>query len=492
MTEPRAATSVRWSIQTYLVTKTLTLLATIVLARLLVPSDFGVVMLAFSAINVVGLFGDLGLGATLVVRPDLDKRGLGTVLMMLVGAGALLGVVLVLIAPFLSDLFQTPRLGPVLTALAPLNTVASITWFYQWLLQRDLRFRQRFYGFMAQAGAYAAVALGSAATHAGVWSIVAGLFAGQVAMGLVFVIMAGPVRPAFDVPLARDLLRTSRGFMLQNGAMLVLGQADYVSIGRTLGATQVGLYSMAFRLCELPYLGVADPVTKVTFPTFSRLRTQGISADTRYLEVLQSVALITCPIGIGLSAVAEPFTRVLYGPRWVPMIGALEVLGVWGAARCVKTTVEWMAHSVGGSSAVGTIAFGTLILQVPLLFVAAATVGIAGVAWVLLGGVAVSFLLLVGAVRHWGGIGFRQHWHALWPVAAAGAATWLAARAVLDVGPSSPFAGLISASAVGAVVYIVVVSALARGSILLLWRRALEAIRLEGPLQPAKAVPDDS
>ena len=462
---PTPGGGVRWTVLTYAVAKVITVAGTIVLARILVPADFGIVMLAFVAINVIGLFGDLGLGATLVVRQDLDRRGLGTALSLLLGAGTLLGLVLAAVAPLLSDALDEPRLRGVLTALAPLTVLGGLTWFYQWLLQRDLAFRTRFFGFVAQAAVYAAVAVGAAALGAGVWSIVAGHLAGQAAMAAVFLTLYRPVWPRFDLGVARSLLRTSRGFLLQNTATLAQQNADYLAIGHTMGAAPLGFYSMAYRLSELPHLAVADPVRRVTFPTYSLMRARGEDTRAHYLATVRMVALVTAPLGAVLSAAAGPFTRLVYGPRWEPMISALGVLAIWGAMKSVEATVAWFLNSTGGAATAGVVAAVVVALQVPALFLAAELGGIAAVAGVLLGGVTVSLGVLVLCLNRRIGVGPGPHLAALWPVAVASVGTWFAARAVTTLVSSPPSASCVMAVTVGAAVYVGLISVLAPGSL---------------------------
>ncbi|MDQ4131793.1 MAG: oligosaccharide flippase family protein [Actinomycetota bacterium] len=464
-TAPSARVEARWSTLTFAVNKVITLAATVALARLLAPADFGLVMLAFVAINVLGLFGDLGLGATLVVRQDLDRRGLGTALSLLLLTGLFLALLLVAGAPLLSAAFDQPRLTGVVRALAPMALLGSFSWFYRWLLQRDVRFRDRFFGFFAQSVAYAVVGVGAAALGAGVWSIVLGHLAGQVAMAVVFLAIAGPLRPRFDVAIARSLLRTSRGFLLQNAASLLQEHADYVAVGRVLGAAPLGLYSMAYRLSELPYLAVADPVTKVTFSAFSRGRARGDDIRDRYLTSLRLVALVTCPIGILLSAVAVPLTDVVYGPKWLPATAALAALGLWGAVKCVQTAIAWFFNSMGGAGVTGVVAMVVLVLQVPFLFLAAEWAGIGGVGWVLLAGVTLSSVTLVACVHRRAAVSLGAHVRALWPVAVSGAATWVAARVVATWATSPPLLGLAASTAVGVGVYVGLISLLAPGSV---------------------------
>lgn len=491
---PAAVGGVRWTLLTYVVGKGITLAATIALARLLAPADFGVVMLAFVAINLIGLFGDLGLGATLVVRRDLDGRSLGTALALLLGTGALLGLVLAGAAPLLAGILEEPRLRGVLTALAPLTVIGAVTWFYQWLLQRELEFRVRFLGFLGQAAVYAAVAVGAAAAGAGVWSIVAGHLAGQVAMAAIFLARAPRVRPGFDRTVARDLLRSSGGFFLQNTATLVQQNADYLAIGHALGSAPLGLYSLAFRVSELPHLAVADPVAKVTFPTFARMQAAGEDVNRHYLSTLRIVALVTAPWGVLVSAVASPFIRLVYGSRWLPMVGALAVLAVWGAVKSIQSTIEWFLNAVGGSGAAGGVAAVVLALQLPALFLAADAGGIEGVAWVVLGGVALSAAALVKFVGARTGVGAGAHAVSLWPILVAAGTAWVAARSVAVAvgGPAAVACG--AGVAVGTAVYLGLVTALAPGSVRMavaLVRQVVRAgggaARAPGPVAPAGA-----
>jgi PST family polysaccharide transporter len=485
--EGKAVSGVRWTMLTYGASKVVTLGATVVLARLLVPADFGVVILAFVAINVVGSFGDLGLGAALVVRTDLDRRGLGTVLTLLLASGIVLAVLLVVGAGPLSHGLHEPRLRPVLIGLAPLTVLGSLNWFYQWLLQRELEFRDRFFGFLAQTVTYAVVAIVAAATGAGVWSIVAGHLAGQLAMAAVYMNVAPTVRPGFDRGLAADVLRTSRGFLLQTTAMLLQQNADYLAVGRTLGSAPLGFYSMAFRLSELPHLAVADPVATVTFPGFSRMQARGEPVDDHYLQVLQLVALVTSPIGALLSATADPFTRLVYGPRWVPMIGTLAVLAVWGAVKSVQATVEWMLNSLGGAGAAGVLAVVLLAVQAPALFVAAHLGGTVAVGQVLLAALVLSVVLLVACLRRRAGLGFAAHGRVLWPVVLAAGAGWIVARLIADGLGQPPVPALVASLGAGALAYAVVVSACAPGILPRAARLALRAVK-GGGLPGAVAV----
>src|SRR5918997_5502151 len=172
--EERAIRGVPWTLLAYASSKLVTVATTLVLARLLAPSDFGLVALAWVALGLVGVLRDLGLSATLVVRQDLDRTAQGTLLTLMLAIGTATAVVIAATAPLVASLFSEPRLSGILAGLAASLVVNGVTGFYEAVLQRELAFRARFVSQIAQVAVYAAVAIAAAAAGAGVWSLVAG------------------------------------------------------------------------------------------------------------------------------------------------------------------------------------------------------------------------------------------------------------------------------------------------------------------------------
>ena len=430
--ESKALLGVPWTILSYGANKLITVGTTIVLARLLVPADFGLFALALLATNGLGMFNDLGLGGTLVLRQDLDRRAQGTVLTVMVATAATLAVLLAAASPLVARAFGEPRLEEILLALAPLILFGGVNWFHEALLQRELEFRRRFVAQTAQSLVYAtsAISLGALA-DAGVWSLVGGQLAGILVYGAVL-LMVVPyhVRPAFDREVVRLSVGTGSGFLVQRTCAFLQENADYLAVGRVLGPTQLGFYSMAYRLGELPYWAIADPVAKVTFPGFARKRQRGEDVRPSFLTVLRTVALVACPLSLALSAAAEPFTRVLLGDNWLPMIPVLSILGIWGVIRPVQVTLGWLLNSTGAAGLMGAISVATLVILVPVLFIAAHRGGIDAVAWVMVADMVLSSVLLTIAIRSRVRLAPGKIVRAVAPLVPALALGWAAGRVV--------------------------------------------------------------
>lgn len=486
--EERAIRGVPWTLVTFAGSKLLALATVVVLARLLVPADFGLIALATLAVAFITYFGTFGLQAALILRQDLSDQEQGTLLTLMLVAGSATAVLLAASSPLVADLFREPRLGEIVAALSVLVALGSPRAFYEALLQREFQFRRRFVAQIGYSIVNAFVAITLAALGAGVWSLVAGQVAGTV-VHVVMLMALAPyrVRPRFVRSQVRMVLSSGWGFFVQGFAFFLQENVDYFAIGRVLGSAQVGFYSMAYRLGELPYYGIAEPVAKVTFPAFAQMRHHGENVTSAFLSTLRLVALITVPLGVLLSASAEPFVRAILGEKWLPMITVLSVLGVWAAVRPTQATVSWLLNSIGSASLLGLLAGIALLALVPAVLVAVQEGGVEAVAWVVVAEAAVSALVFAFFASRRADIGIRLQWRALRPIVIAAPVTWLAARLVAEATADEIAAlSLMASVAAGVAGYVGVVALSEPG---LLRTAAAQIGRTIGraPVDPARA-----
>ena len=486
--DEKAIRGIPWTLLSYGANRVVSVATTIILARLLVPADFGLFALATLGTGFISLFSGLGLGNALVLRQDLDRRGEGTILSLLLLAGLAFAAVLAALAPVLSDAFREPRLTAVLLALAGILSFTGFNWFYESLLQRDLEFKRRFVTQLVRTVAFSATALVMALLDAGVWALVGAHIAGHLANGVALVALSPHrVRPTWDRKLAREVLVTGQGFVLQDVAAYLQQNADYIVIGRVLATAQLGFYTMAYRQAELPLYAIADPVARVTFPSFAAMHHRGEDVMPAFLAGLRMVALVTFPLAVVLSGAAEPFTEALFGAKWLPMIGPLAVLGIWAVMRPLELTAGNLLNSLGHAGMLGRM---TLILLAPLVLgviVAADRSGITAVAWVLLAHMTVAMAVVMVLIRRVTGTGLRVQWGALQPLVLAAAGSWLATRAASDaLADAPPLLALVAASVVAFAVYALAVRLFAPSLLPEAVRQVRRALR-RLPAQPAAA-----
>ena len=455
--EDKAVRGIRWTFVAYAGTRLLGVAATLVLARLLVPHDFGLVAFAALSIQFVVYFTSLGLGPAIVIRPGLDRRALGTVQASMLVVGPVSAGVVLLLSPIAAGLLGDRSLVGVLAVLTIPVTFSGVTNFYAALLQRELAFRSLAACLLAQAIVAAVVSVILAFLGAGVWSIVVGQVVGAgVHTAALLVCTPFLVRPRFERNVARDHVRHGVGFVLQAGFSFLEQNMDYAVVGSVNGPRALGAYSLAYRLSELPSNAVVEPVAQVTFPGFARMKYRGEDFSSAFLAVLRAVALVACPLALILAAAADPFVRTVLGQKWLLMVGPLSVLGVWGAFRVVQATVAWMLNSVGLALALGRAYAVIVVVTAPLLIVAAARGGLTAVSVVMFANVIVTLAVALHLATRTVGISTRRLWVALRPVVLAAAPTWVVTRVVAE-SVELPAAPTLAVSVVaGALTYFVV------------------------------------
>ncbi len=448
--EEQAVRGFSWTFLSLGLSKGLATVTTIVLAALVTPSDFGLVAIGLVVVNLVSWFGGSSFGATLIVHQNLDERGEGTVLSLSLLGAAASAVGILALAPVMADALRQPRLTAVLAVLAISVQLSGLTAFYESLLQNELEFRRRFVALFTQTATFSATAITLAALGAGVWSLVAGQVLSVALFATVLMALAPRrVTPAWDRRQAGRLFKTGRGFALQGITAFIRQNADVVAVGRSFGAASIGFYAMSFRLGDLTYSALADPIARVTFPAFARSLARDEDIRPVFLAVLRLVAVITVPCGVILSAAGEPFTRTFFGPEWAPMVGVLGIVGLWAAIRPVEATLGWLLNSLGLAGAVGRVA---VFVTVPLVVGLVIVVGFGKLALVALVPLADTLLylavltVLVG--RH-AGLPAASLGRALAPVALAGAVSWVVTRLYAEALVEAP-AVLALAGAAGA------------------------------------------
>lgn len=463
--DERAIRGVSWTLAAYIANKVVTVGTTIVLARLLVPSDFGLFALATLAIGLFLPLRDLGLGAMLVQRQDLDRRQLGTALTLVAIAGVAIALLVSAASPLLAAFLNDSRVTGVVIALSSTLVIGVVGGFYDSILQRELLFKRRFIGISVLNLTYAPIAIVLAATGAGVWSIVIGHMAGTVTSSIAYTMLSPyRVRPRLERATARSQVESSKGFLAEALFTFIQSNMDYLTVGKILGSTQLGYYSMAFRLGELPYQAVSEPVAKVTFPAFAQMRHRGEDVGGSFLRTVRLVGVVTGLLGVLLSGAADPFVKAVLGAKWIPMTGALSVLGILAVTHAVYGTYGWMLNAIGRAGFVGSVSGVILVPLLPALIVAADASGITAVAWVMLGGSVATLVACIVTLARREGVRLGDQWTALRPVVLAGPVAWvateLAGKAVLSHAPSG--VALIAAVAAGLAAYLAVLAVTSR------------------------------
>jgi PST family polysaccharide transporter len=455
-----AAGGVFWGASTQGLRQLIQLAVTAILARYVLPEQFGLMGMASAAMASVAPFNEMGMGAALVQKRDLARGHVAAVFWAQMGASVAMGAAIALAAPLIAAFFKREELVPLLRVLSlnlPLGAAASAP---QSLLLRDLRFRSLALvetGVLAVAGTTAATL---AVAGWGVWSLVAqSLIASLLTAACVLMLARFNPLSRASVPTFSQLRELSSfsgplaGYQILN---FVSRNIDDVLIGKFLGATALGYYSLAYRVMMYPLQKVSGTIERVFFPAFSTIQDDPARLSRAYVKAAQFIALITFPMMAVMMVAAPEITRVLFGPGWTQAVPLIAILSAAGLAGSIGTTVGNIYLATGRSD---------LMLRWGAFASACSVASIAiGLIWGVLG-VTISFTimsLILWPISHYFanrliGLSLTDFYRSLLPPAVL-AAVIAALIALLrlgwaPVGPASQTAFLLVGGGIAACVY---------------------------------------
>lgn len=327
---PSTGRQAAWNYLVFGLSKTSTLIMTVVCARLLTPADFGLFALALLIVNFFDYVKDFGVGAALVQNPKNWNRIAPTGLTLSVIFGVLAGTVLALTAEIMATAFNHPDLTPLIRVLSIALVISALSAIPAARLSRELDFRRRILPEFLGAAAKTVLTIVLAVEGMGVWSLVYGQLAAVVVQTLLYWRVARTViRFGFDRGEARDLIRFGIPFSAVTILAFAIFNIDYLAVGLRLGDEQLGLYTLAYRLPELTVLSVCIVISDVLFSALSRLQHDRSAVAAHYLQVLGVVVALTAPVSIALAVTAPAVVETLYGPAYADAAGVLSVLSLY-------------------------------------------------------------------------------------------------------------------------------------------------------------------
>lgn len=437
---------VGWSIASLVAGRTLTFLATLVLARLLVPAEFGVVAAILVFLALLELASDLGMKATVIYEQERgrsDRLDSAFTINLLIAA-ILFGVALGL-APAVAGFFGVGDEAGLFRLASMLLILSAFGNIHDAVLMRELDFRRRLVPELARGLVRGAVSVGLAVAGAGAGALVIGMLVGQAAWVATLWWQTG-YRPRLrlDLATARSMTAYGSGALALELIAVIAGRADAIVIGGMLGTAALGLYAVALRVPELLIRSVAWSFSRVAFPALSRRRADDRGAlPQATLGLLRYQSLVALPTAAWLAVLAPVVIVVLFGETWRPGGGVM-------AAIAVSAGIGALAYPLG--DALKALArqrrlVAINLVTVPLMIVAMIAVaphGITWVAWAVCALSVVNLLLIAAAVSRALGIGPAVLATALAPALSAAAGCAIGAACVRLAWPAESAGALLA------------------------------------------------
>ncbi|WP_254535528.1 lipopolysaccharide biosynthesis protein [Halomarina litorea] len=366
--------------------RVLQLLMVIVLARLLGPAAFGLMGVALLALSALQRFSQIGFEDALVQRieDDVDHM-LDTAWTIQVVRGLAIAAVAILAAPLLGTLFDEPAAVDLVRVVALAPAILAFRNPGMVYLRKDLAFHRQFVYTASGTLTRVTVSIGWALVSPTVWALVAGFIASNAVMLVVsYVIHDYRPRPGFDRGHASDLFGYGKWILGSGVVNFLYSEGDDAFVGVFLGVASLGLYQVAYRVSNAPATEVAQLVSRVMFPAYSKVQDDIERLRRGFLTTVQLTTFVSIPFGVGLIAVTPQFVAV-FGEQWEPMVRPLQVLTLYGILRSCRSPTTPLFKSVGRPDLLAKLQTGKLLLLAACIYPAADQAGLTGVALVVVG-----------------------------------------------------------------------------------------------------------
>lgn len=353
----------------------------IILARILAPSDFGLLGIALLAMSTLEAFSNTGFQQALIQRKGDINHYLNTAWTVTAVRGAILFAILFFSAPYVAHFFDSPQATPIIQVIGVSILLTGLTNVGVVYFQKELEFRKQFIYQLSGTLADFAVAVSAAIILQNVWALVYGLLAGNI-VRFIMSYRVHPYRPrlAFDLEQFKELFGFGKWVFGSSIVIFLITRGDDIFVGKVLGVTALGFYQLAYRISSMPATEVTHIISQVTFPAYSKLQDDIPRLREAYLKVLRLTAFLSFPIAGLIFVLAPDFTRIFLGEKWMPMVPAMRILCIFGAARSLAAAGGSLFYASGNPRFTTEVSFIKLIFLAILIYPLTTRWGIAGTA----------------------------------------------------------------------------------------------------------------
>ena len=329
--EHRVVSGVAWSFSEKLLSMVVQMVVSIIVARQLAPTDFGVMAILTFFTSVALTIVDSGFSQTLIRKESPTDGEYRSVLGFNVAMSAILYLVLVALAYPLATFYNQPiisDIAPVLFLVLPINSLCVVQTV---MFTREFRFKLLSKIVFLSSLISGVVAVVMALAGCGIWSLVAQrlLMMGIKAVAFWW-IRRWRTEERFNMALLRSMAPFSLRLLATDLIAAIYNNVAQLFIGKIYSAHSLGFYSQAQKLKDLPVTSTVQAVQGVTYPALSKISDTNEKFTAGYLRIINLLSFVIFPIMFGFVAIAPEMFMLLLGEKWMPTVPYFEILALSG------------------------------------------------------------------------------------------------------------------------------------------------------------------
>jgi lipopolysaccharide exporter len=376
----KIAKGAAWMISFKLLHRGMTLVSMIVLARLLVPADFGLVALATAFVAALELFTAFSFDVALIQHQNPKRAHYDTVWTIQIIFSAVIACTILLLASPIAGFYQDPRLFFVLVTLSAGALLKGFENVGIVKFRKELQFDREFIFMTLPRVAGFCITIPIAIWLRSYWALIIGILTMNLTSLLASFLISN-YRPRWSLDAYKELFSFSKWLLFNNMLTFFRHRASDFVIGKLAGPTALGTFSVAYELSSIPTTELVAPINRAVFPGYAKMAHSLAVIRQGYLDVIGLIAMFAIPAAVGIAVTSELLVFVLLGEKWAAAAPLIAILSLSGAIGAMETNIAPVFTALGKPSIVTALLSFYVAILVPLILILTYHNGALGAAW---------------------------------------------------------------------------------------------------------------
>ena len=326
--------------------RSIAFVSTLILARLLVPEDFGVIAMASLVIGLADVFFELGVNVALIQNKTPSQEHYDTAWTLRIIQTTLAAIVVIIAAPLAATYFNDPRVTLVVQVLAVSLMLSGLENIGVVTFQKEMQFGKEFQFLFCKRIVGFIVTIAAAWFIRSYWALVIGALAGRT-FGVALSFAMHPMRPRLGLKKFREIFSVSQWMLVRSIGGYFQLKLHLAIVGARESASVLGAYSLASEISALPSSELLAPINRVLFPAFVRVK-HDLAELKRVVLLAQGVqTMIAMPAAIGLILVSSEAVLLLLGEKWMGAVPFVEIFALISFMSSIATSGAYVLITLG-------------------------------------------------------------------------------------------------------------------------------------------------
>ncbi|MBN1378926.1 MAG: lipopolysaccharide biosynthesis protein [Gammaproteobacteria bacterium] len=355
-----------WMVAFKFAERGLGIISTMILARLLVPADFGLIALATSFIAILELLSAFGFDVALIQNQNAERKHYDTAWTMYVIFGIVSAVLLAIFAIPVSHFYTESKLVVVMLVLALGSLIQGFENIGVVDFRKGLFFRKEFIYMLSKKVASFSVTIPAAFILQNYWALIIGILTNKLA-GVTMSYILHPYRPKLSLAAIRELIHFSKWLLINNILYFLKDRSADFIMGKMVGTRGLGLYAISYEISNMPTTELVAPINRAVFPGYAKQSSDINVLRQGVIGVMGLITLFALPAGFGIASTAELLVPVVLGDKWLDTIPLMQVLAFYGAVTALQSNFGYIYIVIGKPRLMTAITAANVAVLIPML-----------------------------------------------------------------------------------------------------------------------------